>query len=154
MVRLCLAALFLVSGFAQAQTLTWSYYSLTAPAYTFSIGQFSTPVSSVSVDVSSQGIAAFMDAFNASGQGVGSCLEYQGSIHMTGNYFGCVTAVAPNVYQFSFTDATNDIAQVVAGSYAPMGPVSDVTYAAPAPSAGPVGVPEPSTFALMAAGLL
>jgi hypothetical protein len=129
-------------------TLTWTYDTFTAPAYTFSVGQFSSPVSSVSLELSSQGIAAFVDAFSPSGHLVDSCLEYQGAGP------ACLTTVSSDVYKFTFTDQANDISTIVAGAYAPMGPISNVAYAAidPVVDRGTFGVPEPSTFALFALG--
>jgi hypothetical protein len=129
-------------------TLTWTYDTFTDPAYVFSVGTFSTPVSSVSLVQSSGGIAAFLDAFSPSGQEVGSCLEYQGAGP------ACVVTVSSDVYKFTFTDPTNDISTIVAGAYAPMGPISNVTYTAidPVVDRGTFGVPEPSTFALFALG--
>jgi PEP-CTERM motif len=126
--------------------LTWTTYSSTSPAYTFSMGQFSSPVSFVSLVQSSGGIAAFLDAFNSSGQLVDSCLEYQGAGP------ACVTTVSSDVYKFTFTDASNDISQVVAGAYAPMGPITGIAYSAYPAAPDPVGVPEPSTLALFALG--
>jgi hypothetical protein len=126
--------------------LTWSYDTFTDPAYVFSVGTFSTPVNSISLVQSSGGIAAFLDAFNSSGQLVDSCLEYQGAGP------ACVVTLSSDVYKFTFTDASNDISQVVAGAYAPMGPITGVAYSVmPAPDP-PAGVPEPSTFALFALG--
>jgi hypothetical protein len=130
-------------------TLTWTYDTFTAPAYVFSVGAFSTPVNSISLVQSSGGIAAFVDAFSPSGQLVDSCLEYQG----TGP--SCLTTVSSDVYKFTFTDQSNDISTIVAGAYAPMGPITNVAYTAidPVVDRGTTfGVPEPSTFALFALG--
>lgn len=135
-------------------TLTWTSLPTSTPNIALSRGQFSTPVSFVSLEQSGTlwPYTAFLEAFNPSGQMVDFCLEYggqgfvyQGSTLVTS---GCVATVSPTTYGFSFSDPTADIAQVIAGAYMPAGPMADVSYGITQTT-----VPEPSGAALMWLGL-
>jgi hypothetical protein len=159
-----LAALILLSlaGVAQAQTLTWTSLPTSTPNITISRGVFSSPVSFVSLeqgeDVSPY--TTYLEAFNTSGQLVDFCLEYagQGYIYQGPNLVSssCVNSPTPNTYAFSFSDTSNDISQIIAGSYMPAGPVSDVTYGviSPVVSHATFGVPEPASLGLLLFGLI
>jgi hypothetical protein len=136
------------SAYAQ---LTWTDIPAVAVNVDIYKGVFSSPVDFVSVQQSLPwwSYPTSLIAMSATGQILGQCLENDGQGFGTS---GCLTTVSLNgngaTYAMSFTAPS--IALLLETSYSG-GPPGAVSYSAPA---DPVGVPEPSTFALMAAGLV
>lgn len=140
-------------------TLTWTTQPTASPSVTLDLGQFATPVTAVSLELTSLSdpYTTFLMAFNPAGQQVSFCMEYAGAgyTYQGGQLVGanCMTQVSPNTFQFK---AAGDISEVMTGTYMAAGPPTDVTYASVAPQelAAHVSVPEPSTLWLVGAWLV